>query len=908
MAQKLPVTIEDEMRRSYLDYAMSVIIGRAIPDVRDGLKPVHRRILFSMHEQKVTASSAYKKSARIVGDVLGKYHPHGDSAVYDALVRMAQDFSMRMPLVDGQGNFGSVDGDPAAAMRYTEVRMSRMASELLADIEKETVDFGPNFDDSEHEPLVLPSRVPNLLINGSSGIAVGMATNIPPHNLREVVDAVIRVIENADVTLSELMADDPETGRLGVKGPDFPTAGFIYGRAGIRQAYETGRGRIVMRARATIEEMPGTKGREHILVTELPYQVNKAELLKKIAELVKEKRIEGISDLRDESDRDGMRMVIELKKDAHGEIVLNQLYRMTALQSTFGYNCLAIVGQRPKVLSLKELLEHFIEHRREVVTRRTRYDLRQALSQREVIEGLGMAVTEVDLVVRTIRESRDPEEARGRLMQLPLKGLEDFVRRAGRPEAEIEEARAKGDYFLSERQAKAILEMRLSRLTGLEREKLAGEYGELSELIAYLRSILGDDTLLMSVIRQELQDIRDRYGDPRRTEIVEAEGDISIEDLVPDEEVVVTVTHRGYIKRVPLTEYKAQGRGGKGVRAASTRDEDYISWVFAVNAHAHLLFLTDKGQAFLKRVYEIPEMSRNAPGRPVVNFVGMEPDDRVAAILPIREFVDDGYVLTCTKGGRVKRTELKAYENIRQNGIIGVQIRDDDALLTAKIVREDQTVILGTAHGMSIRFAVSDARPMGRDSSGVKGIELREGDRVVGMDVIEDETTQQVLAISVNGYGKRTPLLTVGDDGETVSERSFKVQNRGGLGVVAMATSERNGELVRLRLVDPSDGLMVITDGGQIIRTRVSEIREAGRNTQGVIVIRLNDGERVVDIEPVSAEEAAEDEAEVGELGAAGEGAVGADVDAVAESAGEATEGEQTAGDAAPTEEPSDDE
>jgi DNA gyrase subunit A len=860
MAQKLPVTIEDEMRRSYLDYAMSVIIGRAIPDVRDGLKPVHRRILYSMHEQKVTASSAYKKSARIVGDVLGKYHPHGDSAVYDALVRMAQDFSMRMPLVDGQGNFGSVDGDPAAAMRYTEVRMSRMASELLADIEKETVDFGPNFDDSEQEPLVLPSRVPNLLINGTSGIAVGMATNIPPHNLREVVDAVIRVIENPDITLSELMQDDPEHGRLGVKGPDFPTAGFIYGRAGIRQAYETGRGRIVMRARATIEEMPGSRGREHILVTELPYQVNKAELLKKIAELVKEKRIEGISDLRDESDRDGMRMVIELKKDAHGEIVLNQLYRMTALQSTFGYNCLAIVGQRPKVLSLKELLEHFIEHRREVVTRRTRYDLRQALAQREIVEGLGMAVTEVDLVVKTIRESRDPEEARARLMQLPLKGLEDFVRRAGRPEAEIEEARAKGDYFLSERQAKAILEMRLSRLTGLEREKLAGEYGELSDLIAYLRSILGDDTLLMGVIRSELQDIRERYGDPRRTEIVEAEGDISIEDLVPDEEVVVTVTHRGYIKRVPLSEYKAQGRGGKGVRAASTRDEDYISWLFAVNAHAHLLFLTDKGKAFLKRVYEIPEMSRTAPGRPVVNFMGMEPDDRVAAILPIREFVDDGYVLTCTKGGRVKRTELKAYESIRQNGIIGVQIRDDDELLTAKIVREDQTVILGTAQGMSIRFAVSDARPMGRDSSGVKGIELREGDRVVGMDVIEDETTQQVLAISVNGYGKRTPLLTVGDDGEPVSERSFKVQNRGGLGVVAMATSERNGELVRLRLVDPSDGLMVITDGGQIIRTRVSEIREAGRNTQGVIVIRLNEGERVVDIEPVSAEEA-EDEA-----------------------------------------------
>ncbi|MBX3251596.1 MAG: DNA gyrase subunit A, partial [Myxococcales bacterium] len=770
----------------------------------------------------------------------------------------------------GQGNFGSVDGDPAAAMRYTEVRMSRMASELLADIEKETVDFGPNFDDSEQEPLVLPSRVPNLLVNGSSGIAVGMATNIPPHNLREIVDATIRLIDHPDITLTELMTDDPETGRAGVKGPDFPTAGFIYGRSGIRQAYETGRGRIVMRARATIEEMPGSKGREHIIVTELPYQVNKAELLKKIAELVKEKRIEGISDLRDESDRDGMRMVIELKKDAHGEIVLNQLYRMTALQSTFGYNCLAIVGQRPKVLTLKDTLQHFVEHRREVVTRRTRFELRQALAQRELVEGLGMAVTEVDLVVKTIRDSRDPDEARTRLMQLPLKGLEEFVRRAGRPEDEIEAAKARGDYFLSERQAKAILEMRLSRLTGLEREKLAAEYGQLSDLIAHLRAVLASESLLMEIIKGELEEIREKYGDPRRTEIVEAEGDISIEDLVPDEEVVVTVSHRGYIKRVPLTEYRAQGRGGKGVRGASTRDEDYVAWVFAVNAHAHLLFLTDKGKAFLKRVYEIPEMSRTAPGRPVVNFVGMEPDDRVAAILPIRAFVDDGFVLTCTRGGRVKRTELSAYENIRQNGIIGVAIRDDDELLTARIVREEQSVIVGTAQGMSIRFDVSDVRPMGRDSSGVKGIELRDGDRVVGLDVVEDETRQQVLSISVNGYGKRTPLLTVGDDGEAVSERSFKVQKRGGIGVVAMQTSERNGELVRLRLVDPDDGLMVITDGGQIIRTRVSEIREAGRNTQGVIVIRLGEGERVVDIEPVSAEEAdAEDEggAEGVELG-----------------------------------------
>ena len=861
-SQKVPVTIEDEMRRSYLDYAMSVIIGRAIPDVRDGLKPVHRRILYSMHEQKVAWNASYKKSARIVGDVLGKYHPHGDSAVYDALVRMAQTFSMRAPLVDGQGNFGSIDGDPAAAMRYTEVRMSRVASELLADIEKETVDFGPNFDDSEMEPLVLPSRVPNLLVNGSGGIAVGMATNIPPHNLREVVDATIHLIDDPEATLDDLMTDDPETGRVGIKGPDFPTAGYIYGRLGIRQAYETGRGRIVMRARATIEEIPGGKGREHIVITELPYQVNKAELLKKIAGLVREKRVEGISDLRDESDRDGMRMVIELKRDAHGEIVLNKLYRLTPLQSTFGYNCLAIVGQRPRVLTLKETLQHFIEHRREVVTRRTRHELRQALAKRELVEGLGMAVTEVDLVVQTIRDSRDPEEARGRLMQLPLKGLEEFVRRAGRPESELAEARARGDYFLSERQAKAILEMRLSRLTGLEREKLAGEYGELCELIAGLRAILADDDLLMKVIREELSEIRERYADARRTEIVEAEGEIMMEDLVADEEVVVTISSRGYIKRVPLTEYRAQGRGGKGVRGVKTKDEDFIKTVFSVNNHAHLLFLTHGGKAFLKRVFEIPQMSRTSPGRPVVNFVGMEADDRVAAVLPIREFVEDGYLLTCTVNGIVKRTELSAYDSIRQNGIIGVGIREGDELLTARIVEEGQTVLLGTAHGKSIRFDVGDCRPMGRGSGGVKGIELREGDRVVSMDIVEDETRQQALCISANGYGKRTPLFTESDDGDAQSDRSFKVQKRGGMGIVAMSTSERNGDMVRMRLVDLDEGLMVITDGGQVIRTRVSEIRETGRNTQGVIVIRLNEGERVVDIEPVPAEEADDEEAE----------------------------------------------
>jgi DNA gyrase subunit A len=840
--QKQPVTIEDEMRRSYLAYAMSVIVGRAIPDVRDGLKPVHRRVLYSMHEQNVRWNTAYKKSARIVGDVLGKYHPHGDQSVYDALVRLAQTFSMRYPLVDGQGNFGSIDGDPAAAMRYTEVRMSRLSSELLADIDKDTVDFGPNFDESEREPLVLPSKVPNLLINGSGGIAVGMATNIPPHNIREILDATVRIIANPDITLDELMRDDPETGRIGVTGPDFPTAGYIYGRAGIRQAYETGRGRVVMRAKASIEPIPG-KEREQIVVTEIPYQVNKAELLKKIADLVRDKRIEGVSDLRDESDRDGMRMVIELKKDAHGEIVLNKLYQLTALQSTFGYNCLAIVGQRPRTLTLKECLELFVQHRREVVTRRTRYELREALSQRELVEGLGMAVTEVDLVVKTIRESSDPDQARERLMQLPLRGLEEFVRRAGRPESEIATARERGEYRLSERQAKAILEMRLSRLTGLEREKLAAEYGQLSDLIARLQAILASEKLLLEVIVGELDEVRERYGDERRTEIRDAEGEISIEDLVPDEEVVVTVSHLGYIKRVPLSEYRSQGRGGRGLRAMETRDEDFVSNLFVVNAHAHLLFLSDKGKAYLKRVYEIPETGRAARGRAVVNFVGMDDGERVAAIVPIREFVEDGYLLTCTRKGRVKRTTLSSYQNIRQTGIIGVAIDDADTLLTARVVEDGQHVLLGTASGLSIRFDIEDVRPMGRDSMGVKGIDVDDDDRVIGMSVIDDPEHQQVLSVSANGYGKRTP----------VSE--WRAQNRGGKGLIAMDTSERNGQLVKLKIVSTDEQVMVITNTGQIIRTSVAEIRETGRNTQGVRVIRLAEGETVVDVEPVAEQE-----------------------------------------------------
>jgi DNA gyrase subunit A len=851
---KIAIAIEDELRTSYLEYAMSVIIGRAIPDVRDGLKPVHRRILFAMHEMRLNWNQPYRKSARVVGEVLGKYHPHGDAAVYDALVRMAQPFSMRYPLVDGQGNFGSVDGDSPAAMRYTESRMARLASELLADIDKETVEFGPNFDDSEREPVVLPSRVPNLLVNGSAGIAVGMATNVAPHNLREVVDATIRLIENPEITIDELMLDDPSNNRLGIKGPDFPTAGFVHGITGIRQALHTGRGRIVMRARTHNEPIPGKSEREQIVVTELPYMVNKAELIKKIAQLVREKRVEGIGDLRDESDRDGMRIVIELKRDAEPQLVLNQLYQMTALQSTFGANNLAIVGNHPRLLNLKEMLTYFIEHRREVVTRRTRYELREAEAQREIVEGLGMAVTEVDLVIKTIRAARDPDDARRDLMALRLTGLEAFVRRAGRPQSEIDAAKARGDYFLSERQAKAILEMRLSRLTGLEQEKLAAEYGELCDTIARLKTILGSDVELMLVIVRELDEIRERYGDDRRTEIVADAADISIQDLVSNEDVVVTVSHAGYIKRVPVSEYRAQVRGGRGKRAMETRDEDFVEQIFIPNNHDHVLYFSDKGIAYLKKVYEIPEASRTSRGRAIVNFVGMDAGDRVAAIVPLKEFKDGDFLLTCTKSGTVKRTPLSAYSNIRQTGIIAVGLAPGDALLSAKVVQEGQDVILGTARGMSIRFHISDVRAMGRDARGVRGIELREGDRVIGMDVIQSDE-QQVLTVSANGYGKRTPIT------------EWRVQGRGGIGIIAMDASERNGEVVNLCLVTTTEQIMCITNGGQIIRTEVSQVREVGRNTQGVRVMSLGESERVVDV----AKLAERDEAVRNTLATAGE-------------------------------------
>jgi len=825
--QKVPVSIQDELRNSYLDYAMSVIIGRAIPDVRDGLKPVHRRILYSMHEQKIGPGGAHKKCARVVGDVLGKYHPHGDTAVYDALVRMAQSFSLRNPLIDGQGNYGSVDGDSPAAMRYTEARLSRIATELLDDIEKETVDFVPNYDDSEKEPSVLPAKFPQLLVNGSGGIAVGMATNIPPHNLREIIDATVLLIRNPAATIEDLMGH--------IKGPDFPTAGLIYGKSGIEQAYRTGRGQIVMRGRCIVEKT--LKGdREAIIVTEIPYQVNKAKLVAKIAECVKEKRIEGISEVRDESDREGMRIVIELKKDIFPQVVQNQLYRLTDLQSTFGVINLAIANGRPAVLSLKDTLVHFVEHRREVVTRRTRYQLDQAEAQRELVEGLGMATTDIDVIVSTIRSSRDPEEARGRLEKLPLRGLGDFLRRAGRPEGECVAADARGDYYLSERQSKAILDMRLARLTGLEREKLAREYGALSEEIARLSGILNDEGTLFDVIVGELEDVKARYGDERRTEIVPAEAEIAVEDLIQEEDMVVTISHLGYVKRTPVSTYRAQKRGGKGTLGMEARDEDWVNQLFVASTHSYVFFFSEKGKVYVKKVYEIPLAARNAKGRAIVNFVGMEPGEKVAAICPVTKIEAGWFVVTLTRRGQIKKTALDEYENFRDKGIIGVRIEEDDQLLSAAITDGKAEFLIATQKGMSIHFSEEEVRPTGRATMGVKGIELNEGDVVVGL-CVTGSGRDRVLAVCERGYGKQTAL------------EEFRLQSRGGKGVILIDASERNGPVVGVAMVSPADQIMLVTDRGQTLRTRASEIRETGRNAQGVRLMNVDEGERVVAIE-----------------------------------------------------------
>jgi len=839
--QKLPISITDEMRTSYLDYAMSVIIGRAIPDARDGLKPVHRRILYAAYENNLMPGGAHRKSATIVGDVLGKYHPHGDASVYDAMVRLAQDFSMRYPLIDGQGNFGSVDGDPAAAYRYTEARLSRMAVELLTDIEKECVDFVPNFDDRLQEPTVLPARFPNLLVNGTNGIAVGMATNVPPHNLGEVIDATVHLIREPQATVEDLMRF--------VQGPDFPTGGLVYGKGGILAAYKTGRGQIVMRAPMKVEPQPGKNDREQVVVTAIPYQVNKARVIEKINELRSEKKIEGIVEgrdaVRDESDREeNIRIVIELKKDVLPQVVINQLYRMTDLQSTFGVINLAIVGGRPKVLDLRDTLQVFVDHRRDVVTRRTRFELRQAEAQREIVEGLGMAITEVDLVIKTIRASKDPDEARTALMALPLAGLEAFVRRAGRPQAEIDEAKKKGVYHLSERQAKAILEMRLSRLTALESDKLAAEYGELSDTIARLRRILAEEKVLLDVIVMELEEIKTKYADARRTEIVADGAEIHQEDLIQEEDMVVTISHAGYVKRTPTSTYRAQRRGGKGKIGMEAREEDWVTQLFVASTHSYVFFFTNKGKVFVKKVWEIPQGNRAAKGRAIVNFVSLEENEKVLAVVPVPGIEKGKFVVTMTKKGQIKKTELDEYENYREKGIIGVKIEAGDELLAASLTDGTREFLIATKNGMSIRFPEDQVRPMGRATMGVKGIELSDDDQVVGLGVTEPERPF-VLAVCEKGFGKRTNI------------EEFRTQNRGGKGIILIDASERNGPVVDVKLVKDGDQVMLMTDRGQTLRTGCAEIRETGRNAQGVKIMTVEEGEKIVALERVAEEEGA---------------------------------------------------
>ncbi|MCH9686393.1 MAG: DNA gyrase subunit A [Deltaproteobacteria bacterium] len=878
--QKIALNIEDEMRSSFLDYAMSVIISRALPDARDGLKPVHRRILYAMQQLRNTHTQPYKKSARVVGDVIGKYHPHGDSAVYDALVRLAQDFSMGYPLVDGQGNFGSIDGDSPAAMRYTEVRMKKLAAELLADIDKDTIDWVPNYDEKELEPSVLPTKLPNLLLNGAVGIAVGMATNIPPHNLTEVVDATIALIDDPTLEIRDLLEY--------VTGPDFPTGGYIIGRSGIKQAFNSGRGSIVVRARCEIEQ--DAKGRESIVVTEIPYQVNKTRLIERIAALVREKRLEGISDVQDYSDRKGMRIWIQVKRDSAGQVVLNNLYKMTDLQTSFGVNMIAIVHGRPQVLTLKDALVAFIDHRRTVVVRRTKFDLRKAQERREIVEGLGVAIDAIDRVIAIIRGSSDPEAARASLMAEPLEGFAQFLQRCDRPAEEIEAARDR-KYNLNERQAKAILDMRLQRLTGLEREKVEGEYRELCTEIAELEAILADTKLLMSVIREELLEIRFTHGDPegkdagdgslgssgsRRTEILEAEDDIDPIDLVADDSMVVMLTRLGYIKRLPTEDYRVQARGGKGVKSGGGRaDDDFVSTVLEANAHAWLLMFTDTGRVFRKRVFELPQGRRDGPGKALVNFLDLRPDERVLEMVPYREDEMDGdhYIVTATAKGYVKRTLLSEFANMRKTGLIAVSIDDDDRLISVRFTDGQQHLMLSSSGGMVIRFNEADVRPMGRNARGVRGMGLRGDDTVVAMSRLsaENDAELQVLTICGNGYGKRTPA------------EEYRLQSRAGLGLITIKVNDRNGPVVENVLVHPDDQIIVITSDGKVIRTPVDGISVLGRNTQGVRIIRMGSGERVVAVARMvddgdkvdeaegGALEASEDDAPEGEAAEAGE-------------------------------------
>lgn len=830
---KIPRSMEDEMRQSYLDYAMSVIVGRALPDVRDGLKPVHRRVLFAMNELSNTYNRAYKKSARIVGDVIGKYHPHGDSAVYETMVRMAQDFSLRYLLIDGQGNFGSVDGDAAAAMRYTEVRMARLASDLLDDIDKETVDFGPNYDDSLQEPLVLPAKFPNLLVNGATGIAVGMATNIPSHNLRETIDACIAMIANPDITIPEIIKMMP--------GPDFATGAQILGRSDVYSYFTTGRGVVRVRAKTRFEQNP-RNDRMSIVVDEIPYQVNKARLIENMADLVRDKKLEGISDLRDESDRDGMRIVIDLKRDAVPEVVLNQLYKHTSLQTSFGVIMLAIVNGQPKVLSIKEMLGHFITHRREVVTRRSRYELRKAQERFNVLLGLLTALDNIDRIISLIRGSKDADEAKSVLLAerfVPSKSLNLL---SAIEDAQITASLKQGYTMLNEPQVQAILEMRLQRLTGLERDKILAETQTVRDQIAHLQAILASEALLMEVIVNELKQIREMYGDERRTEIVEDAGDLSIEDLIADEEVIVTVTHDGYVKRSALSLYRAQKRGGRGKSGITTKEEDFVRNIFTAYTHSYILVFTNKGRLYWLKVHAIPEASLQSRGKAIVNLIQLEEGESVQALLPVRKIEEGKGVFTATRGGVVKKTELMAFSNVRSAGVIAVGIEEGDALIDARLVSTGEEVMLATKRGMSIRFSEEDVRATGRGSFGVKGISLEDGDEVVSLDVVPKEEGASLLTVCANGFGKRTDL------GE------YRGQGRGGKGIITIKTSDRNGEVVAALVIRDGDQLMMSTDQGTIIRFPVADLRVIGRATQGVRVITLNDGERLVSVSPVAAD------------------------------------------------------
>ncbi|MNH84964.1 DNA gyrase subunit A [compost metagenome] len=785
-----------EMRESFMDYAMSIIVSRALPDVRDGLKPVHRRILYAMSDLGMSPDKPYKKSARIVGEVIGKYHPHGDSAVYESMVRMAQDFAMRNMLVDGHGNFGSIDGDMAAAMRYTEARLSKIAMEMLRDINKETIDFMPNYDGEENEPVVLPARFPNLLVNGVTGIAVGMATNIPPHNLGEVIDGVQALIKNPEITSLELMDY--------ISGPDFPTAGFILGRSGIRQAYTTGRGSVTMRANATIEE---NNNKARIIVHEIPYQVNKARLVEKIAELVREKRIEGITDLRDESDRNGMRIVIELRRDVNPNVVLNNLYKHTSMQSTFGINMLAIVNKEPKILTLREVLHYYLQHQIEVIRRRTEFDLKKAEARAHILEGLRIALDHLDEVIKLIRSSQTGEIAR-----------EGLIERFG----------------LSFEQAQAILDMRLQRLTGLEREKIENEYNELLSKIAEYREILANEHLVLEIIDGELQEIKDKYADERRTVITVGEESILDEDLIPREEVVITITHTGYIKRLPVSTYRSQKRGGRGVIGMDTKDSDFVEHLFVTNSHHYLMFFTDKGKAYRIKAYEIPELGRTARGTPIINLIQIEQGETVNAVIPVEKFEEDKHLFFATRQGIVKKTPLDDYVNIRKGGLIAINLREDDDLIEVKLTHPGQELIMGTAQGMSIRFAESDVRSMGRSATGVKGITLDSNDQLIGMDIVDPE--RDVLIVTTKGYGKRTPV------GE------YRIQSRGGKGIKTINVTEKNGSVVGLKVVKDEEDLMIITSSGTLIRTSMAGISTMGRNTQGVKLINTRDEDSVATV------------------------------------------------------------